>query len=280
MIILLPIALMLVVRSAGWFRMRKSDQEIKAYISPRQPEVRIDTFQYNKRPIVYLQTSKREKKKEAIIFVHGSPGSIDAYLDYVIDTALSARADLISYDRPGFGNSGFGNSVASLLLQAEVLKRLMDTLDYERYWLVGHSYGAPVIIQAAIRYPRKIAGLCLVAGSVSPGLEPKAIWRKWIDIPLVRDLLPISMRVSNEELMPLRNDLYMIEDDWDKIRVPVLLAHGTSDVLVPFDNLAFAQKQLVNSPKVITKIFEKQSHFILWTHKQEIVTSLLELMKE
>ena len=278
-IILLPVAILVVVRAGGWFKMRKTDREIKAHIGPHV-DGQLDTFQYHSRQIVYLRTSQGEKKKDAIVFVHGSPGSMDAYLDYVVDTALIARADLVTYDRPGFGNSGFGNSIASLLLQAEVLKRLMDTLDYERYWLVGHSYGAPIIVQAAIRYPRRIAGLTIVAGSVSPELEPKAVWRKWIDIPLVRDLLPISMRVSNEELMPLKNDLYMIEDDWDRIKIPVSLAHGTADVLVPFDNLKFAEQKLVNSPKVLTKIFDKQSHFILWTHKQDIVKEIVALMKE
>lgn len=276
----MPIITLIVVRSAGWFKMRKTDREIKAHIGPHVKESLLDTFQYGSRPIVFLRTSDGEKKKDAIIFVHGSPGSMDAYLDYVSDTSLLARADLVTYDRPGFGNSGFGNSIASLLLQAEVLKRLMDTLAYERYWLVGHSYGAPIIIQAAIRYPRKIAGLSLISGSVSSELEPKAVWRKWIDLPLIRDLLPISMRVSNEELMPLKNDLYMIEDDWYKIRIPVSLAHGTSDVLVPYENLTYAQKQLVNSPKVLTKIFDKQSHFILWTHKQEIVKEILALMTD
>jgi pimeloyl-ACP methyl ester carboxylesterase len=278
-IIFLPVITLIIVRSAGWFNMRKTDREMMAHIGPHVTEGKLDTFRYDNRRIVFLRTSKDEKKKDAIIFVHGSPGSMDAFLEYVSDTALLAKADLVTYDRPGFGNSDFGHSLASLLLQAEVLERLMDTLAYDRYWLVGHSYGAPIIVQAAMRYPGRIAGLSIVAGSVSPDLEPKAIWRKWIDIPLVRELLPVSFRVSNEELMPLKNDLYMIEDDWDKIRIPVSLAHGTSDVLVPFENMAFAKKHLVNAPKVLEKVFEKQSHFILWTHKQEIVKEIIELMK-
>jgi pimeloyl-ACP methyl ester carboxylesterase len=87
-----------------------------------------------------------------------------------------------------------------------------------------------------------VSGICFIAGSVSPELEPQSTgWRKWIDLPLLRDLLPVSMRVSNEELMSLRQDLTMLEDDWDRLSMPVSIIHGTKDVLVPYENLAYAK---------------------------------------
>jgi pimeloyl-ACP methyl ester carboxylesterase len=85
--------------------------------------------------------------------------------------------------------------------------------------------------------------------------------------------------VSNEELMPLKNDLMMIEDDWDRIRIPVSLIHGTLDVLVPFDNLAYAKEKLVNADTVRTLIFEGENHFIVWSHKDEIVKEIVALMQ-
>src|SRR4029078_11993307 len=100
-------------------------------------------------------------------------------------------------------------------------------------------YGAPIIILMAMRHPQKIAGLGIIAGSVSADLEPKAAWRKWFDLPILRHLWPVSLKVSNEELMTLRQELMMIEDDWDRIHVPVSLIHGTLDVLVPFENLNY-----------------------------------------
>jgi pimeloyl-ACP methyl ester carboxylesterase len=238
-----------------------------------------DTLRLRGRTIEYVKTSLADKKDNALILVHGSPGSIDAMLSFMTDTSLLARADLIAYDRPGFGNSGFGSSVPSLSRQADILYALMDSLDYKQYWLMGHSYGAPVLLLAAIRHPQRVAGICFVAGSISPELEPQSVsWRKWIDLPFVREILPISMRVSNEELMPLRQDLIMLEDDWDRIDMPVSIIHGTKDVLVPFENLAYAQEKLTNADTVFTKVFEKESHFILWTHEREIVEELVKLM--
>jgi len=187
--------------------------------------------------------------------------------------------DLIAFDRPGFGNSVFGTAEPSLSKQAYILNDLMKALGYKRYWLAGHSYGAPVLVQAAIRKPGSTAGISLIAGSVSPELEPKnSSWRKWLDLPLIRDLLPISMRVSNEELMSLRQDLILFEDDWDRLTMPVSIIHGTKDVLVPFENLHYAEEKLTKADTVITRIFEGESHFILWTHKQQIVEELVTLI--
>lgn len=279
LIIVLPIATLALVRYAGWLRMRQTDREIKAFLGPHHVTAQIDTLQTRGRDIVYLKTSKGEPKKGALIFVHGSPGSLDVFLDYMIDTALLARVDLIAYDRPGFGNSSFGLSEPSLSSQANMLYELMKTQAYEQYWLAGHSYGAPVLLQTAIRRPASIKGICLIAGSISPDLEPKSVaWRKWIDLPLVRDLIPVSMRVSNEELMSLRQDLVMLEDDWDRLHMPVSIIHGNKDVLVPFENMHYAREKLINADTVTTLTFDGESHFILWTHKQEIVGELVKLM--
>lgn len=279
LIILLPIATLVTVRYAGWLRMRKSDREIKATLGPHQVSPVIDTLTVRGRDIVYLKTSWGDKKEGALILVHGSPGSLDAYVDYMSDTALLSRVDLITYDRPGFGNSEFGTSEPSLSRQGEILSDLMDQLGYRRYFLAGHSYGAPVLLQTAIRHPQKVAGISMIAGSISPEMEPEsAAWRKWIDLPFLRDILPISMRVSNEELMSLRQDLVMIEDDWDRLDIPVSIIHGTKDVLVPFENLNYAKNKLTNADTIFEKVFEGESHFILWTHKQQIVEELVKLI--
>lgn len=279
-VILLPLTALAIIRSAGWLRLRKTDREIQAFLGPYQVNAVNDTLKLRGRDVVYLKTGKGEKKKSALILVHGSPGSLDAFLDYMVDTALLSRVDIISYDRPGFGNSAFGIAEPSLSGQADILIELMRAMGYDTYWLAGHSYGAPVIVQAAIHAPRKVSGLCLIAASVSPELEPEAtIWRKWIDLPLFRDLLPVSMRVSNEELMSLRQDLNMFEDDWDKLRMPISVIHGTKDVLVPFENMQYVQEKATDADTIFTKVFEGESHFILWTHERQIVEELIKLIE-
>ncbi|MFZ1677759.1 MAG: alpha/beta hydrolase [Saprospiraceae bacterium] len=277
-IILIPLTILIGVRIFDGMKMRKDDSEIWTFLQRHYVNGVIDTLTLRKHPIVYLKTSIDKKHKDAIIFVHGSPGSLDAFLDYMVDTTLLSRADLIVYDRPGFGHSGYGKAEISLSGQANILADMMTSLHYDRYWLVGHSYGGPIIVQAAMRHPRLIAGLAIIAGSVSPELESKSPWRKWIDLPLVKELLPVTFKVSNEELMPLRSDLFMIEDDWDRIHVPVSLIQGNKDVLVPFQNLEYAKEKLTMADTVRTLIFEGENHFIVWTREDVIAKELVGLM--
>lgn len=270
--------LLIGVRIFDGMKMRKDDSEIQTFLQRHYVGGVMDTMTLRKHHIVFLKTTNGKIHKDAIIFVHGSPGSLDAFQEYMVDTTLLSRADLIVYDRPGFGHSDYGKAETSLSKQASILADMMALFHYERYWLVGHSYGGPIIVQAAIRQPKNIAGLAIIAGSVSPELEPRARWRKWIDLPNVKELFPVSLKVSNEELMPLRRDLIMIEDDWDRIRIPVSLIQGSKDVLVPFENLEYAKEKLTNADTVRTLIFEGESHFIPWTEKDAIVKELVGLM--
>src|SRR6187549_3770639 len=127
LIILLPIATLVTIRYAGWFRMRKTDREILASLAIHEVNASFDTLTIRGRDIEFLKTTKKDSADNALIFVHGSPGSVDAMVSFMSDTALLARADLIAYDRPGFGNSGFGSSMPSLSRQADVLYGLMDS---------------------------------------------------------------------------------------------------------------------------------------------------------
>lgn len=262
-------------------KMRMTNDQLLGGLSTKSMEKKIDSIQVFNRHIRYLHTWKGEKKKEdAILFIHGSPGALDAFYKYMSHDSLLSRADLIAYDRPGFGYSGFGKAEPSLRKQASILTALMDSLAYKRYWLVGHSYGGPVIIQAVLQHPRHISGICIISGSVIYELEPRAQWRKWIDLPFIRPLLPVSLKVSNQELMPLRGELRMIDDDYDKITTRVSLIHGTKDRLVPFDNLEKAKEKLVNASIVRKLIFEEENHFIPWTQQQQIVKEIIALMEE
>jgi pimeloyl-ACP methyl ester carboxylesterase len=279
-LILLPVISLLFMKLTGSVKMRKSDDQILGLLYSYPIIANLDTAIIGDRQITYLITRKEEKKKkEAIIFVHGSPGSLDAFLEYMHNDSLLSIADLISYDRPGFGHSDFGKSLPSLRGQVRILKGLMNELGYDRYWLIGHSYGGSIIIQACIDRIPLIAGVGIIAGSVTYDMEPVAGWRKWFDLPFIRPIMPTALRVSNDELKDLRGDLRMIDDDWAEIKQPVTIIHGTKDILVPFENLELAKQKLTHSDSVRTLIFEDENHFILWTKTGEIVKEIVSFIQ-
>lgn len=211
------------------------------------------------------------------VFVHGSPGSADAYLPYLADTALSRRFRLLSIDRPGFGyTQGFGKPERSMEKQAAAVKAVADSLaPGEKIWLIGHSLGGPVIARFAMDYPGQTAGLILVAASVDPALEPHPWWQSAIDPPPLKWLIPKSLWASNAEIRPLEGELKKMLPFWERIKCPVRVLHAQDDRLVPVANVAFMERVLARNPDLQTVILPEGDHFILWSRTDLVGKALI-----
>jgi pimeloyl-ACP methyl ester carboxylesterase len=215
-----------------------------------------------------------------VLLVHGSPGSSDAFMDYLADTVLTRHARIVAIDRPGFGySSGFGQPEPSLHAQAAAAKAVLDSLAPGRQAiLVGHSMGAPVIACLAIHYPEQVGGLVLIGASVDPALEPDAWWQPVVHHPPLKWLIPRSFWTSNAEIMPLRGELERILPNWEAIRCPVTMVHARNDRLVPFENVAFARRMLTNCPQYRELVFDKGDHFVVWSRREEIRAAVLQML--
>jgi pimeloyl-ACP methyl ester carboxylesterase len=109
-----------------------------------------------------------------VVFVHGSPGSWTAFIDFFKDSTLYKHAHLVSVDRLGFGKSGLGKVEASMQKQAQAIADVIKVAaPNSRAILVGHSLGGPVIARVAMDYSQQVRGLIIVAGSIDPDLEKK-----------------------------------------------------------------------------------------------------------
>lgn len=217
-----------------------------------------------------------------VVLLHGSPGSSNAFLPLLADTALSREARLISLDRPGFGyTSGFGRAEGSMAAQAKAIRAVLDSLaPGRRVVLVGHSLGGPIITRFAMDYPERTAALMIVAGNLDPALEPKPWWQGMVDKPPVRWLLPRTFVTSNREIIPQRQELREILPRWAEVRCPVYIVHAEDDRLVPVGNAGFARDKLVNAAKVDLNILPKGDHFILWTRPELMRETLLKAIRE
>lgn len=215
-----------------------------------------------------------------LFFVHGSPGSADACLNYLGDTALSRQTKLVTIDRPGFGYSDFGKPEPSLAKQAAAVKAIADKVaPNQPLILVGHSMGAPVIVRFAIDYPALTAGLVLVAGSVDPAQEAHPWWQKAVDNPPLSWLTPKSLWASNYEIRRLEQELDKMMPFWANIRCPVTILHAVDDQLVPYANVAFARQQLVHAAPLTVKTFDSGNHFILWNRYNDVKNAIQEMIK-
>lgn len=265
--IILFALLMIVMHSCMTFRM--STKEINTFFADKNIPVRQHQYITGFREMHYVETG--DSLKPLVLFVHGSPGSLSAFIDFLADSALLKKALLVTADRPGFGYSNFGFAEPSLQKQAEALKPILASHKKNRpIILVGHSLGGPLIARMAMDYPDLVDGLIIVAGSIDPALEPNETWfRAPLATPFLSWLLPRSFRASNEEIYQLKPQLEEMESLWSKITCRVIVIQGGKDSLVDPGNADFAKKMLVNAQVEFIRP-SNVDHFIPWSNPELI----------
>jgi pimeloyl-ACP methyl ester carboxylesterase len=267
------IGLLLILDSCMQFRI--SQTEISARLS--ETEGSQASYTVGDRHIHYAKTGN--ENGPLILFVHGSPGSLNDFMGMLTDSTLYKDNLLISVDRPGFGQSDFGWGEPSLGKQSALIKPLIEKYKNGKpVILVGHSLGGPLIARMAVDYPELVNGLIFVAGSVDPDLEPANWWRAPLASPLFRWMLPRSIRASNDEIYPLKHQLKEMLSRWKEIQSLVIVVHGTKDSLVPFANAAFIQTQLTKTtPKMIVE--QGMDHFVPWSHPHLIRDAVVDMVR-
>ncbi len=209
-----------------------------------------------------------------MIFVHGSPGSREAWYAYLQDEKLVSKFHLIDPDRPGYGDSGKGISEPSLKKQAEDLWSLLSlNTSGLKPILIGHSYGAPVVAQMAMMHP-EVHGVILVAGSIDPDLEDDKLIQKIGRLWGIRSIIPAFLRVCNEEITALKGEMQRDDYDWSKIQSKVYAIHGSDDDLVPKENVDYVKKKIPDAEIIM---LDSANHFIPWKNPDSITGLLLSL---
>jgi pimeloyl-ACP methyl ester carboxylesterase len=199
-----------------------------------------------------------------LFFVHGSPGSWDAFSVYMKDPDLLAKYRMISVDRPGFGYSQFGDA-QNLTNQSLLISPLLKYIDNKKpIYIIGHSLGGPMAIKLAADNPNTFKGIVLLAASVDPAEEAPEKWRGVFANNFLSNLLPGAFKPSNQEIWYLKKDLLALAKQFANITCKVWILHGDKDKFVPVANAAYAAKMLVNASAVQTTILKGAPHFIPW----------------
>jgi pimeloyl-ACP methyl ester carboxylesterase len=234
--------------------------------SPREQIRALDRVAYTDTDgtaLSYLRAGEAGARR--IIYVHGSPSDATAFADELVEAEPGFES--ISIDRPGYGRARHTGSVGSFERQARAIEPLL--VDREGGWpiLVGHSLGGPIIARAAAMYPERVGGLVIVAGSLDPALENPRWYNHVAGAPPVRWIMPWMLRVSNDEMMAAPEETRRLAEVLDRVRCPVVIVHGTRDGLVPYENVAYMHRTLVNAASVRTNTLEGEGHFLVWNDR-------------
>lgn len=264
---------------SGCFSFQMSDKDLqKAFRGKRYQPVQHD-IDVSDRTIHYASVGN--DSLPTVLFVHGSPGSWSAFVDFFKDDSLLAAVQMVSVDRPGFGESGLGEAEKSLERQAAYLKPIVARYKKpgRKLILIGHSLGGPLVARMTMDYPALIDGLVMVAPSIAPALEPNEWYRPPGDWPVVRYLLPNWLRASNREIIYLKPELERMLPLWSNIAQPCIVIQGGKDVLVHPGNADFASKHLVRAKPLEVVFVPDMNHFVPWSHPHLIRRAILRILQ-
>jgi pimeloyl-ACP methyl ester carboxylesterase len=117
--------------------------------------------------------------EEAVVFVHGNPGSAD---DWEALAAVAAGTGLraLAFDLPDFGETaapaGFEHSPPGY---AEFLGQALEALGVRRAHLVLHDFGGPIGLLWTATNPDALASVTLIDTGVLPGYRWHRLARIW-----------------------------------------------------------------------------------------------------
>lgn len=252
---------------------RTSDKKAVSSFAEKGILLRTTTLHKNGHAIHYVQTGA--DSLPTLVFIHGTPGSWTAFEPYLRDSLLRTRFRLVSFDRPGFGYSDFGNAM-HMDDQSALMGPIIASLkNGHPLWLIGHSMGGPIILQLEKDYPGLATGLILLAGSIDPAAELPEKWRPVLFKTPLNLFVPGAMRPSNRELWYLKEDLKTLAPALHEIKCPVYFIHGRKDNMVPPSNVPYGMISLTGAIQK-DSLWLAGNHFIPWTKFDTIRNYLMD----
>ncbi|MGE4075172.1 MAG: alpha/beta fold hydrolase, partial [Reyranella sp.] len=122
-----------------------------------------------------------------VVMIHGSMGSLHMWEGWV--GALGQAARLISIDLPGHGLTGvWPREEYTIEAYADFVEVLVDTLNLDRFVLVGHSMGGAVAWTFAATRPDRVSQLVLVDAAGYPRTGEAPLPTRLARMPVLGDI--------------------------------------------------------------------------------------------
>ena len=212
-----------------------------------------------------------------IVFVHGAPGSFDAFLPYIKDSTFQ-QYNLLAYDRPGYGQSSL-SPMPSIINQSKILFNIINGHTTDHTILIGHSYGGPIVGYTAAVQPELIDKAIMIAPLLDPDNEPIFWFSYFAKWPLTRWMLTNDLRTSGTEKFQHAQSLKEIEPFWNKLQKSILHMHGSEDgIAPPLFNTDYSRR-MIDSNYLDLRIYPDEGHMILWDEFEMTKNAIVDFLK-
>lgn len=227
---------------------------------------------YNYRKISTFK--KLDTLKPTLVFVHGSPGSMLDFKTYFKDSALTAAANLIAYERIGYSIDNMG-LIQPLKNEIDLLNTITDSLPIANTVVVGYSYGGPIALGSNKNYKKVV----LFAPAVYSEVEPMFWFLNFYKWKATRWLMPKVLQGASKEKLQHREELRKFQENWHKNPSNIHVVHGDKDWIVPYGNSEYIQQQFP-SDKFELIVLKDAGHDLIWSQYEEIKTELIKVIEE
>lgn len=209
-----------------------------------------------------------------LLFIHGSPGSWDAFKDYLADTGLQKIFYMVSVDRTGYGQSD-KEGLSTLKAQADFIAPIFILRKKNKpFTIVSHSYGGPVSVKLALQFQENLKQLILISPTISPSIEENIHWKRALqkisEFKLWSWMIAKDLKTSTLEMQPLPSEVRLMEKDYPLFTKPILEIHGTKDALAPYGNQQYVLDKFINSNVNSISLTDK-GHLIPFTMTEKMI---------
>ncbi len=249
-----------------------------------------------------------------VLLVHGMNGTLHDFPDEIVHD-LERDHTVLALDRPGHGASTVASRPLDLAANSRAVRAVLERLDGPAV-LVGHSYGAAVVLRAALDAPGRVAGVVLVTPCtvvddrnrayaelpVPPGVARRwALWAGtvpvglWVSRRTRREawhparpprgfpparlwaLVPSQLEAALENFHTLAADLQALDADLPRLAVPALVLAGSEDLVTPWR--AHAEWLPARSPVAVLRLVEGTGHWLMGQRPEIVAAAVREVAK-
>jgi pimeloyl-ACP methyl ester carboxylesterase len=244
--------------------------------------------------------------RETVLLVHGYGASMASFQPVI--APLAARFRVLAIDLPGFGASDRREGDYSPDALADVLARVLDGKGVKRAHVVGHSWGASVVLAFARRHRERLDRLVVASGWIydeqllplmrwarAPGVGEAlyaAFYRQGIgerlylnfyDPNLVTERVVEDVERAMEQPGALAAALAAArgmrfaehESEYAQIDAPTLILWGREDRVA---RLPFGERLARELPRARLVVLPRCGHIPMWECRGETTQALLDFL--
>ncbi|RWP27771.1 alpha/beta hydrolase [Mesorhizobium sp.] len=192
---------------------------------------------------------------EPLLLLHGGLGTTDMFAPIL--PKLAESRTVIGVDLHGHGRTALGDRPLSLEAMGDDMAAIVKALGYDKVDVMGYSLGGGVAFRMAVQHPETVRRLVLVStGYASDGFYADmrtqqaqvgaAMADMMKDTPMYKSYVAVAPRPQDFPKLLDQLGTHMRKDydysaDVAKLKMPVMLVFGDSDMYRPEHEIKFYQ---------------------------------------